>query len=700
MADLNELAADYLELGFFPVPVYGVGPHGCGCGRADCKAPGKHPVGAAWEKRAPRSLDAVRDAFATHQGNIGLCVKDTPFVLLDFDGAEGMQTLWCLEEEGLIVQTLRARTGSGGAHLFYRLAQHQDPRAITDRKAGPKFDVKKNGQAVVFPSVHASGQSYEWTTYMPPATLPDALYDRIKRPVAIVSPAPSPLPASNRFERARAYVAKMPPAIQGSDGSGALWNVARKCIQDFGLSSGETASIIAEYNGRCVPPWSKSEIDHKIRDAERAHTANPIQDRPPPGVSSPPPVGHAPAVSWKAGLKYKHTRTGAHVMLSHAHNIMRILTHDPAWKGRIRFDAFRSRVEVVSPPWADIERPANAEPNWTDEDTTRTASWLEAAYHDEGLSPAYADIERAVAVVARTNAYHPVRDYLDGLTWDGVDRIAIMAVTYFGADDTPFNRMVFEWWMISAVARVYRPGCKADYVLILEGETGIMKSTALGALAGEWFSDTEIDLNSKDAYQQIKGKWIVELGELHTLVKSSDSRAKAFFSSRSDDYRASYERHAKENPRQCVFAGTTNEKEYLVDPTGNRRFWPVACRKADAEAIRRDRDQLWAQARDYFRQERPWWPTSGEALEGAREAQDDRTTKDAWVDTIGDYVARQGLSQVALGQIMSSALGLDPVHQTMAVQKRCASILLHRLGWEKSRVRTGGTFKKVYVKKS
>ena len=712
MANLNSYAQQYLDMGFFPIPVYGIREDSaCSCGNLHCAKPGKHPIGDAWQKNAPKTQDAVRDTFARHDGNIGVCLQGTPFVLLDFDGPVGLATLQGLIDEGLIAPTLRANTGSGGVHLFYRFADHHDRTAVTDRsRVLPGFDVKRSGQAVVYPSRHASGGSYTWDEdgWMSPATLPDELYQRIRRPVRIVAPAPASVAysGSDRVKRAAAYVAKMEPAIMFADGSGKLWNVARKLIKDFGLSRGEAESIILrEYNPRCQPPWSKAEIDHKLDDAEKAHTANPVPDRPrsfPPGpqetYDSPPNSAPAPEGPWMdSKIRYKHTRTGKRVMMSNVYNTIRVLRYHPEWEGHIRFDSFRTRLEIVNPPWHDAEKPTEGEPNWCDEDTTRTVSWLQNRFHEEDFSPSCADVERAVSVVAHANAYHPVREYLDALRWDGVSRLAGMAETYFGAEGTLFNRKVFEWWMISAVARVYQPGCKADYVLILEGDTGIMKSTALGALAGEWFSDTEIDLNSKDAYQQIKGKWIVELGELHSLVKSSDSRAKAFFSSRSDDYRASYARHSTENPRQCVFAGTTNETEYLVDRTGNRRFWPVACAKADAAGIRRDRDQLWAEARDLYRAGAEWWP-SGEALEGAVEAQEERTAKDTWLVLIADYVARHALQEVSLGQIMTAALDLEPKDQTPAAQKRAAVIMLHKLQWKKKKVRRAGILSWVYVR--
>jgi hypothetical protein len=192
--------------------------------------------------------------------------------------------------------------------------------------------------------------------------------------------------------------------------------------------------------------------------------------------------------------------------------------------------------------------------------------------------------------------------------WDGVGRLDHWLVDYFGVEDTEYARCVGRWWLISAVARVFKPGCKADHVLILEGLTGTFKSTAIATLVPrrEWFSDTPFVIGDKDGFLSLAGRWIQELAELDSLTRSDPARSKAFFSSGIDSYRPRYGRSVVQVPRQCVFVGTVNPSGsgYLVDETGNRRFWPVTCRTLDLPNLAAARDQRWAEATAMLRPHR------------------------------------------------------------------------------------------------
>jgi predicted P-loop ATPase len=194
--------------------------------------------------------------------------------------------------------------------------------------------------------------------------------------------------------------------------------------------------------------------------------------------------------------------------------------------------------------------------------------------------------------------FDPVRDYLDGLRWDGVKRLDRWLVVYCGARDTPLNRAIGRKMLVAAVRRVREPGCKFDYIVVLEGEQGVGKSTLLRFLAGdENFSDNEIlGLNKKEQQEAIQGVWIYEVAELEGLVKSEVTRVKLFASKTVDGARPAYGRTRVDRPRRCIFVATTNEDTYLRDTTGNRRFWPVAVNVIDLDAVKRDRDQLWAEA--------------------------------------------------------------------------------------------------------
>src|SRR4029077_167441 len=196
---------------------------------------------------------------------------------------------------------------------------------------------------------------------------------------------------------------------------------------------------------------------------------------------------------------------------------------------------------------------------------------------------------------------------LQGLHWDGVERVDTWLAAYLGAEGTEYARAVGSRWLISAVARIFRPGAKADCCLILEGAQGIRKSTALRTVAGEYFTDELADLGSKDAAMQTRGVWIIELSELDNLSHAEVARIKAFMSPHTDLFRPPYGMRLVESPRQCVFAGTVNHGSYLRDETGGRRFWPVVCGKIDIAELQRDRDQLWAEAKAKYRSGASWW---------------------------------------------------------------------------------------------
>jgi predicted P-loop ATPase len=247
---------------------------------------------------------------------------------------------------------------------------------------------------------------------------------------------------------------------------------------------------------------------------------------------------------------------------------------------------------VLKPaPWGVVPKG-----EWTDHEDRLAAEWLQR----QGILVSVDVAGQAVQTAARDHPFHPVRTYLNGLQWDGVERVDRWLSTYLGADDTEYSRAVGSRWLISAVARIFRPGAKADCCLILEGPQGIRKSTALRTIAGEYFTDELADLGSKDAAMQTRGVWIIELSELDNLSHAEVARIKAFMSRTTDRFRPPYGMRLVESPRQCVFAGTVNHGTYLRDETGGRRFWPVVCGCIDIDTLARDRDQLWAETKIRF----------------------------------------------------------------------------------------------------
>lgn len=301
---------------------------------------------------------------------------------------------------------------------------------------------------------------------------------------------------------------------------------------------------------------------------------------------------------WKAELEY--TKSGK--LLCNIANIILILENDPALAGHIVHDLFTGMDSAKDGlPW---NKNAN---QWTDTDDANLRVWLEKHYDITGKEK----IADALTAVLTRHSYHPIRDYLNGLTWDGVPRLDRIIIDYMGAEDSELNRAMSRKHFVAAVARVFNPGCKYDYCLIMSGAEGIGKSTLLRVMGGRWFNDSITTLEGREGMEQLRRAWVVELGELSSIKRSDVEQVKAHLSKQVDIYRAAYARRVLEHPRQCVFCGTTNEALFLKGDTGNRRFWviPVVAElrkyRDRSEAIRRDRDQLWAEAVHYYKQGEP-----------------------------------------------------------------------------------------------
>lgn len=282
---------------------------------------------------------------------------------------------------------------------------------------------------------------------------------------------------------------------------------------------------------------------------------------------------------------------------------------------------------------------------------------------------------------ARECGFHPVRDYLDGLKWDGKERLPTFFTYYFGCENIPYYSEIGRMFMISMVARIYRPGCKVDYLPILEGKQGDEKSTACAALAGDWFSDQLPEVTNKDAAQHLRGKWLIEVAELDKFRKVEATALKAFVTRQVERYRPPYGRLEVEEARQCVFIGTTNEHEYLRDATGNRRFWPVSIGKIDIQAIKHDRDQLFAEAVHRYMRKEKWWPSRDFESEHVVPQQDDRVESDIWEEQILTNI--KGEPRVTVNAI-ASKMGIALEKADQRTKNRIAAVLkIH--GWNQKR---------------
>ena len=403
-------------------------------------------------------------------------------------------------------------------------------------------------------------------------------------------------------------------------------------------------------------------------------------------MSNVTPIGEAKARKRAAGRRppppswFNGAQTDAKgVPLGNLFNAMLALRGAPELDGAFGLDEMAGAPMVLRPlpgrlpeeaiPWT---RPVKV----TDVHVSQAQEWLQG----EGLTKISKDVlHQAVDLRASECAFHPVRDFLNGLTWDGVDRLGEWFPTYLGTDATPYTAEIGRMMLVGMVARVMRPGCKLDHMVVLEGEQGAMKSSACRILGGTWFSDSLPDVSAgKDVAQHLPGNWLIEIGELSAMSKADSNHLKQFISRQVEKYRPSYGRREIEQPRQCVFIGTTNAKVYLKDETGGRRFWPVVVGQIAIDALKRDRDALFAEAVWRFRQGERWWPDQGFERDVIKSEQEARFDTDVWEDAIRNHLV--GRSSILIGDIAKTALSMDTGRIGRAEQNRITKVL-ESLGW-------------------
>lgn len=362
-------------------------------------------------------------------------------------------------------------------------------------------------------------------------------------------------------------------------------------------------------------------------------------------------------------------------------NLVLYLLNHAEWNGVFAYDEFSEKKMLMLPVPGTKESMSKSK--WTpklleDHHVTATIRWFNRASFPNASKVVVAD---AIDEAFRMRRYHPVRDFLTDLKWDGTKRVYRLFERYFGAQGGALIEEFSIRFMVSAVARIMVPGAKVDTMPVLEGRQGTKKSSGIAALFGdEYFDDNLPPVNSKDASQHIAGLWAVEMSELATLGRAEAEDVKAFLSRRKDRYRPPYGREVIERPRQTVFIGSTNDTHYLSDLTGNRRYWPIPCeREIDIDAIRTDRDQLWAEAKHLFDKRTKWWIEDSKLEAEATAKQASRTAEDPWEEDVRKFAEK--CDEVFINDILDHFE--IPAERRSAAQTRRVGAILRRIGFAK-----------------
>lgn len=317
-------------------------------------------------------------------------------------------------------------------------------------------------------------------------------------------------------------------------------------------------------------------------------------------------------------------------------NFLLIIENEPLLKGKIAYNEFSNRAVVVGQlPWRKKENKSD----WNDTDDSGLREFIEKYYAISST----AKCADALALSFEKHSFHPIKDYIDSLMWDGEERIDKLFIDYLGAEDNNYVRTVTRKILVAAVARAFNPGCKFDNMPVLSGPQGIGKSTIIKKLGQEWYSDSLTTVSGKEAYEQLQGVWILEMGEMMATKKADIEATKHFLSKTEDIYRVAYGRRTSRFPRQCVFIGTTNDREFLRDKTGNRRFWPIdvgmqeRSKSVFNDLNKYEIDQIWAEAYELYKNNEPLYLNSEEEKEAAKQ-QDSHSEESAKAGLIDEYL--------------------------------------------------------------
>ena len=599
-------------------------------------------------KKTPATPHGLKDATTnpvtihtlfTNPCNVGIATGHG-LVVIDLDvkpGRDGIETWKDLCASHPPLDTFECLTPSGGRHLYF---QTTHTIANSASKLGLGIDVRGDGGYVVAPPSTLDGKAYCWESSNP--TQPPALSDWLL--ALLVTPSKKPSAVKSGV---------ILPGQQDDELHKLACSLVRQGLHVETVKAGLRTALLACPQDP-AHPFTEQDIERWITGAQRLIEETPSDTAP-----------------WVA---FHVSMTGKSQPICNADSALHILEQHPLFEASIWFDTFRNAVMTT---W---EHPHSTE--WQEWDMQRLLVFLQRDIRLAKMTKSA--VEDALGVFVSTRKRHEVQDWLKTLEWDQTPRIETCLTTMFGAPDTVYVRAASRNFWLSVMARLQRPGCQMDHMLILEGPQNLGKTKALRVLGGErWYLSMTAAVTDKDFFQLLQGKIFVEMAEMESFKGFEVmNRIKQVISTPVDFYRMSYARRAASYPRQCVFVGTTNETDYLRDMTGARRFWPVSCTTIDIPAIEIAREQLFAEAAALFRPGVTWW----EMPEEMKEEQEARREEDAWEAPIHEFLLLK--DHVTVKDVLCDGVSV-PIGQINRLDALRAVAILRKLGWQKKRVRFG-----------
>lgn len=634
-------------------------PHGY----IDAKSDGR-AIRNWWEKRWP-------------DANIGIACDMSNLVVIDIDrddntGKDGFQSLRHWEREnGKLPDTVTAITGRGGMHLYYYYeytGTDKDPKNRTGVLDG--VDIRANGYVVAPPSIHANGNLYEWEESPEDIEIAEANETVLKL---------------CGFGSDDKGASRQPIVINNEIPSGKRNETLYKLGCSF-LARGYTEDLILSFltetnKHYCVPPLPDQEVERIVQSVATL-PRNEFKTYYDSGIA------HDPVLK----------RTSKGVVIQNIPNAAESIEFDRNLFGRIQYNELSNSIYVYGTlPWDIDFNNSKSKREWKNVDDSNLIAYLQDTY---GIMNEKA-IMHGLSIVANKNRYNPVKDFLQTCKsiYDGGSYVRKLLPKYLGVEDNAYSYEVMKTFMLGAVTRVYNPGCKFDYMPIIVGEQGSGKSMFLRFLSGSdvWFTDNFNTMDGDKASEKLRGMWILEVAELSAMKRTKDVETlKAFITSSYDNYRSPYSRRSEVRPRMCVFAGTTNDENFLTDTTGNRRFLPLVasrrrqqCMVLDAkDEARHDIFNAWGEIMTEYETitaagKMPELVLSKAAQQHAEEMQSLFLEEDVRLPIITEWLEKHyEITRVCVPMLFCDVLGGDIKDLTRKTTNELHSIMKNVANWE------------------